>query len=341
MKRIAMAVVLGMTLVLGFSGTAAASGAGAINLVFPIGARYNALGEAGTALSQDVTAQWWNAGGFAFMPLRPQDHEIHVMQSSLAKGLADDIGLYWVGYGAPLGETGALGFYLNYLDMGEQVATDEGNLEKGTFSSYEWALGVTYGVRLSSTMGVGIGVKYFRDKLADDQFLQDTTGSGSGDSFGVDFGMLWKLPSIRSNFGVSVANLGPGIQHVNAAQTDPMPRKITFGLAHSLYQSEFMGLLFVGDYLVPLYKYKDDKWGFGFATEEEEWGVGAEWNYLQSLFIRFGYKSAEFGKITDTTYGFGVNMDRWTGKAITFDFASVPQAEGLPSVSRLSFGYRF
>ena len=42
-----------------------------------------------------------------------------------------------------------------------------------------------------------------------------------------------------------------------------------------------------------------------------------------------------------STFGFGVDMDRWVGQAITFDFASVPQARGLPKVSRLSLGYRF
>ncbi len=336
-----MVAVMALLLASGLAGEALASGAGAINLVFPVGARFNAMGEAGTALSQDATAMWWNPGGFAFLPLRTKDHDLHVMQSNLAEGLANDIGLYWVGYGTPMGQTGALGFYLNYLDMGTQQATADDETDKGTFSSYEWAFGATYAVRLTSTIGFGLGVKYFRDKLADTVLLQDTTGSGSGDSFGVDFGIHVKVPRLKSNFGIAVANLGPGIQHVNAAQNDPMPRKITFGLATSLYHSEYMGLLVVADYLVPLYKYKDDKWGTGFATEEEEYGYGAEWNYLRSLFIRLGYKSANFGEINDTTFGFGVDLDRWVGQAITIDYATVPQAKGLPKVTRLSFAYRF
>ena len=126
MKRILVVAALGAVLVMGFVGAAmAGSGAGAINLSFPIGARYNALGEAGTALSQDATAMWWNPGGLAFLPQRPKNHDIQIMQSSLAEGLADDIGLYWLGYAAPMGGHGAFGAYLNYLDMGEQQATDE------------------------------------------------------------------------------------------------------------------------------------------------------------------------------------------------------------------------
>ena len=35
-----------------------------------------------------------------------------------------------------------------------------------------FAVGATYGVRISRNVGVGLGVKYFRDKLADDNVLQ-------------------------------------------------------------------------------------------------------------------------------------------------------------------------
>jgi len=341
MKRNLIAVGLSVLLLMGLGGSAlAASGAGAINLTFPIGARYNALGEAGTALSQDVTSVWWNPGGLGFLPQRTKPHDMHIMQSSLAKGLADDIALYWGGYATPLGKNGALGFALNYLDMGEQEGTDENGDPTGTFRSYMMAFTTTYGVRLNRTLGVGIGVKYFRDKLAPDGSTQDGAG-GSGDSFGVDLGMLWKVPAIRSNIGLAVANLGPDIKHVDADQSDPMPRKATLGIAFSMYHSEYMGLLLVGDYLVPLYKWNDNDYGFGLDFDQKEYGVGVEWNYMRSLFVRFGYKSADYGDINDTTYGFGVDMEQWVNQAITFDYASVPQAEGLSRVDRLSLGYRF
>ncbi|MEN8006436.1 MAG: PorV/PorQ family protein [Candidatus Krumholzibacteriota bacterium] len=344
MRRIFVVAALLAVLVMGMAGAAlAGSGAGAINLSFPVGARYNALGEAGTALSQDATSMWWNPGGLAFLPQRPKDHDVHVMYSRLAEGLADDIGLTWLGYAAPMGSTGAIGAYFNYLDMGDQQATDENGDPKGLFSSYMFAFGANYGVRVTRNIGVGLGVKYFRDKLSDDSMIQDPQGGGSGDSFGVDVGLLWKVPSLRSNIGLAVANLGPDIKHVDADQSDPMPRKATLGIAFSLYHSEFMGLLVVADYLAPLYKWDNDQedYGFGLDTAQEEFGYGVEWNYLRSLYVRFGYKSAAYGDIRDTTFGFGVDMDRWVGQAITFDFASVPQARGLPKVSRLSFGYRF
>ena len=342
MKRTTIATLLAVALTVGIAAQAAASGAGAISLTFPIGARYNAMGEAGTALSQDVTSVWWNPGGLAFLPQRAEPHDVQIMQSSLAQGLADDIGLYWAGYATPMGSHGALGFGLNYLDMGEQQGTDENGDPTGTFNSYEFSFTGTYAVQVSRTLGIGLGVKYFRDKLAPDDLTQDDRGgSGSGDSFGVDLGALWKVPSIRSNLGLAVANLGPDITHVDQDQSDPMPRKVTVGLATSIYHSEAMGLLVVADYLVPLYKWKGNDYGFGLETDQAVYGGGLEWNYLRSLFIRFGYKNDDTGDIKDTTWGFGVDLDRWVGQPILFDFASVPQAEGLERVNRLSLGYRW
>jgi hypothetical protein len=338
-----MAALLGLLGVLVLSHAAmAGSGAGAINLSFPIGARYNALGEAGVALAQDVTACWWNPGGLAFASARPEPNDIQIMQSSLAQGLADDIALYWAGYSGGMGQSGSIGFYINYLDMGEQTATDDQGNEIGTFSSNMFAVGAVYGVRLNQNLGLGLGVKYFRDKLADDSTLQDRTG-GSGDSFGVDLGLLWKVPFMRANVAAMVANLGPDITHVDSDQSDPMPRKFHMGAAYSLFASEAMGLLLVGDYQFPLYKFDEgsDDYGFGPEFSQEEWGLGAEWNYVQSLFVRFGYKSAAYGEIEDTTYGFGIDLKRWTGQAINFDYASVPQASGLDRVNRFSIGYRF
>ena len=58
-------------LMLGTTGEAlAVSQAGAISLTIPIGARWNALGEAGTAAATGITSMWWNVGGFAFFPDR-------------------------------------------------------------------------------------------------------------------------------------------------------------------------------------------------------------------------------------------------------------------------------
>jgi len=342
MRKFMTAGVITLTLVLGQAATVwAVSGAGAINLVFPVGARYNAMGEAGVALSQDATASRWNPGGLAFLRDSGMPHDIEIMSAPLAAGLADDINLYWVGYAAPWG-SGNFSANLNYLSMGEQIATDEQGVEGETFNSHMFAVTFSYGLKLNPNLGVGLGVKYFRDRLAPDAVLQDNAG-GSGDSFGVDLGMLWKIPNWRLNLALAVSNLGPDIQHVDADQSDPMPRKLATGFAFALFESEATSLIFVGDYWVPLLKWDtgEQDYSFGGEFDENEWGLGAEWGYVQSLFFRFGYKSAQAGDIEDYTWGFGLDLKRWLGQGISFDYASVPQAKGLDNVNRFSLGFRF
>ncbi len=340
MKRLLCVTMLGLIAVPGLVGSAlAGSGAGAMVLQFPVGARYSALGESGSALAQDATATWFNPGGLAFLADRGRRNDLQLMYSPLVTGLADDISLTWAGYAAPMGG-GIAGFSLTYLDMGEQTATDEQGNETGTFSSYEYSIQGNYAFRLSSNLGLGFGLKYFRDRLAPDAVLQDRSG-GSGDSFGLDLGVLWKVPTANLNLAAAMHNLGPSIKHVDADQADPMPRRFTVGAAYGLYHSEHMGVLVAGDLQMPLYKWEGDEYVFGLETSQEEWGLGAEWNYDRSLFFRFGYKSVDYGDIRDYTFGFGVDLTKWLQQAIIFDFASVPQAKGLDRVNRFTLGYRW
>ncbi len=342
MKRTATIAALAACALLGLAGECLASaGAGAINLQFPIGGRYAAMGEAGSALSQDATAMWWNPGGLAFLQERSRPHDVHLMQSSLAAGLASDIGLYWGGYAAPWA-SGVVGMSINYLDMGDQEGMDEAGRSTGTFGSYMVALGANYGFKLHNNLGAGLGIKYFHDRLAPDSATKEGTG-GSASSFGIDLGMLWKAPFLKLNVGAAVSNIGPDIKHVDENQSDPMPRRLSLGLAYSVFSTEYSSLLTVFDYMVPLLKWDEssEDYGYGLETADEEIGYGLEWSYIHSLFLRLGYKKASYAQIEDMTWGFGVDLTRWLGQSVAFDYASVPQAEGLDKVNRLSLSYRF
>lgn len=349
MKRFTLPVLLAAVccLLVGVDTAHAISGAGAIALEFPIGARYNALGEAGTALSQDATAMWWNPGGLAFAThvgrvAGPNDvrGRVQFMHSKLVPDLANDIFLYWGGYVSQKWG-GSFGFNMTFLSMGKQQGVDDNNNPTGIFSSNMWAAGLVYGTRITPNVGFGFGVKYFRDNLAPDAVLQDKHG-GSGSTFAVDAGVLWKIPTVRANVGVAISNLGPNITHVDADQSDPLPRKATFGFAYGLYQGEATSLLLVGDYLVPLLNWDSvtDDYRIGLEFSDTEYGGGLEWSYIDSLFLRFGWKKGT-GEIDDYTWGLGLDLSKWMGQKLSFGYASVPQAKGLQHVNRISMGFNF
>jgi hypothetical protein len=327
-------------MIFAFAGSAlAVSGAGAIILEFPIGARGNALGESGTALIQDATSIWWNPAGLAFAGDTYRG-QFHAMHSKLVPDLADDIYLSWVGYTSQVAG-GNFAVSTTYLSMGEQIATDDSGDPRGKFTSYMFSCSTAYGSRLSQNTGFGIGVKFYHDKLAPDYVLQDGNG-GSASTFAVDAGILHKVPSLKSNFAVTVSNIGPSIKHVDADQSDPLPRKLTLGIASSLFYTDVTSLLFVADYLIPLmdWNYNTEDYGFAPDFDEHEWGAGTEWSYDNSMFLRLGYKKGT-GQISGLTWGLGFDMGKWVGKDMVFGYSSVPQATGLSNVNRFSIGYNF
>jgi len=343
MKRNLTVALLGLIVLVGsVLPVRAGSGAGAIVLSFPTGARYNALGEAGAALSQDAAANWHNPGGLAFMDFRDANN-LEFMYSKLAPGLADDIRLLWMGYASGF-EGGGYGFSFTYLDMGEQIATDEQGNALGTFNSYEFVLQGAMAFHLADNAGLGLGAKYFRDKLADDESLQDGAG-GSGDSYGVDLGLHYKVPAWNLNLAVVASNLGFNneIKHVDEAQADPMPRRLTGGFAWApsfIMSDDFMAIL-VGDYHLPLYKWDEDAqdYGWGLEKDQEEFGGGVELNIVNVFAPRIGWKSAKYGDINGLTWGFGFDLSELLEQDIQFAFASVPQAQGLDSVKRFSVNF--
>lgn len=344
MKKMITSGAVALGLLAGLATSASAvSQAGGIGLQFPIGARYNALGEAGTALSTDATAMWWNPGGFAFANAAGQQATGHFMYSPLVPGLADDVWITWLGGGVDVEGWGMVGAHLTYLSQGEQQGTDESGNETVTFNSYQVALGVNYAAPILDNLGVGVGVKYFRDELAPDDATQDKR-SGSGDSWGFDFGVHYR-PIDMVKLGVAYVNGGPDITFVDADQSDPMPKTLRLGTAVEVFRSELQRVTAVFDW----YAYKDailpgfmrDK---GILVEDDDTtviGAGAEWAYLESMFVRAGYKRDKEGDIVDATFGFGFDLERWTNQSINFDYASVPQADGLQRVHRFSFGFDF
>jgi len=328
-SRMIPLLVLVLIVLFGANEASAVSQAGGIGLQFPVGARYNAMGEAGTALSTDITALWWNVGGFAFAADQGEDHGLHFMYSPLAEGLAEDVSINWIGYGQYVEGWGMLGGSFTYLDQGEQQQVFEEGTEGTTFGSYQFAVNVGYGVKMTERLGLGLGVKYLRDELAPAEVTKDR-GAGVGQSWGIDLGLHYKA-SDKLSLGLAATNLGPDITFIDAEQSDPMPRIFRAGLAYEAFSSATSAITLIYDYL--------DYFVEGDATKVH--GFGAEWGYNNILFLRAGYKLDDEGDIKDYTAGAGFDLEKWIGRPMTFGYATVPQAEDLDRVNRFSLNFAF
>ena len=179
-------------------------------LLLGAGARGTALGNAYSALANDVSALYYNPAGLALMS-RPQ----------AMVGSYDYIAstrYTWGGVAMPFaGGSKAIGFQLGSFGFKDQpvytVDAPDGN---GTlYSVSETFAGVTYAQNFSDRFSAGITAKALFDKL----------GDANGTAFAVDFGtnfhaMLGQKP-IRMGFTVS--NLGAGLDYSGAALNVQVP----------------------------------------------------------------------------------------------------------------------
>jgi len=287
------------------------------------------MGEAFVAIADDATAAWWNPAGLAFLPRR----NIALMHSQLVPDLASDVYYEFLGYTNEIRNVGTLAFSLVYLTYGTSVATNAEGVEQGTFKSWEASGYVSFAMPLRKNLGLGLSMKFIHaDYAPADLTLEQLDGTGS--SFAVDAGVLWKLPNQKLNLGLAVTNVGPDIAFIDQKQSDPLPITLRAGIAFFPIQDEISDLALTFDLEQSLVWLVDD------ATSQrrsEIYHMGAEYKYVDLLAGRIGYVYDEDGDFKAPTYGLGFIYK----KRLSLDYANVPQAQTLDRVHRWSVYFMF
>ncbi|MFN8547939.1 MAG: PorV/PorQ family protein [Candidatus Eisenbacteria bacterium] len=319
-------------LALAVGGARAQSTSGAQSLNITPGARADAMGRAFVALPDDATANWWNPAALA----SATDHNFSLMHAQLVPGLATDVYYEYLGYRMHMPGWGGVGVSFIYLGYGKSTATTEQGYELGVFTSYEVSPQVSLGTELLPGLAAGVTLKYVYVNLAPDWATQGE-GQGSGDTFGADLAMLYKVKALPvlgwpTNLGVNVQNLGPNIAYIDQDQSDPIGRNLKIGFATRAFgtttpdgQPGISGLI----------SYDFNK-SLVYSSETPIQNVGAELAYEGTFALRTGYIYDKDGDIKDPTFGVGFNISSFTA-----DYASVPQAKGLERVNKFSLSYRF
>ncbi|MBU1947638.1 MAG: hypothetical protein KJ927_02895, partial [Candidatus Eisenbacteria bacterium] len=151
-------------------------------------------------------------------------------------------------------------------------------------------------------------------------------GEGKGNTFAADLGLLYRPTNTPVSLSAVVQNLGPNIVFLSSDDSQPIGRNLRLGLGLYLMETEDMGVLASFDFNKSLV----------YSNEKPIYNWGAEWAYRNVLALRAGYIHDKQGEIIDPTFGFGLAYHKFT-----FEYASVPQAEGLDRVSKFSINYRF
>lgn len=272
-------------------------------------ARYSGMGDAGTAVADDIYAMNKNPGGLGFLkhsqlkntPYFEASSSTSLLPLNLNSGktLTTNIGGLYID-----ALKGTIAGDLNFMELGEMTRTHESGRVLGKYSSSELSLGIAYGTTFGEDWGFGAKVKYYQSNLASSS---PQTGESKGSTIGgaFDIGLLW-IPEMdfdsnsifdKKSFsvGISILNIGP--KGTYRIESEPLPATLRFGVAMKLKQASEHKLTLTADcikYLIKRDSLGSDPMPKSLFTSWEgplnfSFGLGAEYWYLGHYAFRAGY----------------------------------------------------
>ncbi len=277
-----------------------------------IGARALAMGDAYVAISEDISAMYWNPGALD----RIRRSEIIVQQTNWLVGTK----IYYIGACYRFGNLGTAGISAHYFSSGE---IDETTLlfPDGTgrsFTADDFAIGLTYSKQITDRFSVGATVKLIRETLSKEK----------ASAVAIDIGSIFETNFLNNlRIGMSLSNLGGSMRlsgselSVQYASNPAYPTKVIrsdlateywdiplffrFGLATDIMKNETYRWTLSGDIM--------DARDFIHRLS-----LGTEFGLRELIFLRGGYK---FNSDEDTfTLGGGVQF-QIAHNALRLDYA--------------------
>lgn len=288
-------------------------------------ARPAAIGGAYIMVGKGADATFYNPAGLSDMQT---DYDFIASTTNWIADISYNAGAVAKNFG----NWGVLG--INYLScnygkiIGTQVAsTQEGFIETGDLDVGSYAIGVSYGRKLTNKFMVGGQIKYAYQHLGQNiieeggDVFQNKVGG-----FAYDFGTIF-YPGFKSfRLGMSIRNFSPQFKYEEEAFQLPLTFRIGFAMDVMDLMGEFSNhsLLIAIDALHP-------------RAYTERLNIGVEYQYANLIALRAGYKSNydEEG----LSVGFGINPTI-VGINFKLDY-SYSQLGVFNNVNRITIGGSF
>ncbi|MDZ7360757.1 MAG: PorV/PorQ family protein [candidate division KSB1 bacterium] len=286
-------------------------------------ARQVAMGEAFTALANDVNVMRYNVGGLGNLQHTIFSLHFHKWIDDTQQGALEGA--------LPLpSRLGVLGFNLTYFDEGEITDLN---------SDFQQTGGVTTSNDLVLSFGYGRPLPLLNNKLtfgAGVKFIRQDLGGVSASATGIDVGMLFVLKHV--NFGATLQNFTVSkIQFLN--QSSLLPETVRGGAALRL---PFGPLNAEGDRKHKLNIGTDVAKVLDRADKKVRVYSGAELRLAEVIAVRGGYKFHDT-ELSRWGAGFGVIIPmEWLGGSKTeLDYAYSPMNAFDSQAHRFSLSFNF
>ena len=284
-----------------FAQSAGNSGLSFLKLGF--GARNIAMGNVGAAVSNDVSALFYNPANL----VNSSANEILLMHNSWIQGINSEVlGVKTTIWGFPV----AAGFDVTSINDIE-VRTRSTALPDSKFNANYFFGSLSTGFNLTDNFAFGLSLKYLYEGL----YVDEATG------YGFDFGLNYSSPIEGLSAVAVVKNLGSMNKLKN--ESTKLPSEFSAGPAYKFYFSHNM---FEVTAAAEIQKYFDEN------ILHSDWGLEIVYNDL--IAFRGGYQTGFLSK--SFTAGMGI---MWG--TLSFDYAFQPFNYGLGSANIFSLQFKF
>lgn len=221
----------------------------------------------------------------------------------------------------PTEEWGTIGFYMNYLNFGENEEYNSLGQKIGSFNSYEFVVSLCYGLQIKEDFSIGLNIKYAHSALAPGR-VSEEGGDGVGQTFAVDASLLKRDLFVKNlSLGFTAMNMGPAVTYVKRGNADPIPFTLRLGLSYIVLQTPIHSLMIAvdadreivyneeGKQPAPFYQalfqgLNDEPWRQ--EVEEIIGHFGIEYWYVYFVGLRMGYMIDKAGSRNEFSWGLGL-----------------------------------
>lgn len=239
-------------------------------LLIGVGSRPTGMGEAYTAVADDVNTISYNPAGLGQI----KTTQVILMYNKWI----ESIGYEYMGLAYHINENiGTVGLELKYLHMDDIVGRSLNGKRTEDFTASNLALTVSYGKKVLDNLMLGLNFKILKENIEDEE----------SNGFAIDIGGLYKKD--KFGIGVSIQNFGTDMKFIE--DSEPLPLNIKVGVSYRFLDER---LLMAADYNSPR---------FGSPG----FNIGSEYALIDIINIRAGYKiQADLEKNARLNLGFGI-----------------------------------
>ncbi|HEV8264285.1 MAG TPA: PorV/PorQ family protein [Gemmatimonadales bacterium] len=267
--------------------------AGALFLVFPVGAQAVGMGQAAVGVEGRGEVAFWNPAGLATL----EQNEFALHSATLVAGRSNVLGAYFPSRGI-----GVVGGAVYLVDYGDLDRTDSTGSTIARIAPRNFEFLASYATALQGSFVFGLSYKLV-------QFRVDCSGdcrdfpAGQGTTHALDLGGQFRVGAGGPlRVGVALRNVGFRLQVQNKPQADALPTRLAVGALYRVLLPARDGALPGERFDLKVAADLDSPWGH---AGESEMRFGLDLGYERLVRVRAGYAFLQEG-LTGPSLGLGV-----------------------------------